>query len=247
MYYDICKLAVLSGIEIDRAKKEYELDSGKIIKELKNKWSIYKNNKLVKPMFFKMITQNNGYQLNKNHEYKYFNTPMDYLQKEIGSFNFRESRKYKEEFLSFSEIVRKPNIISGGRQYEQKNRILSLIKDLKKEVSKLYVDYNNKSQDEKDIINKQASEIKQQCVEYINNISLNETAIYLLLKSIEDKENANISRLILNTLFGTPNKIFFTMIKNTGNIKELVENKYGSIKIFGFNFIKSIQNLQKTA
>ena len=37
LYYDICKLAVLSGIEIDKAKKEYEVDVCKELNQIKEK------------------------------------------------------------------------------------------------------------------------------------------------------------------------------------------------------------------
>ena len=54
LYLDICKLAVLSGIEIDRAKREYEINSGNEIKLLKDKWKQTKNNKIFETnAFFK--------------------------------------------------------------------------------------------------------------------------------------------------------------------------------------------------
>ena len=104
LYEDICKLAVLSGIEIDKAKREYDVDTGKEINKLKliykrteaeSKWvpisedeynSLSENPKLrkiddkgnylrkikedkeIKPMFFKMITLGNGYALNEKHK-----------------------------------------------------------------------------------------------------------------------------------------------------------------------------------
>ena len=56
-------------------------------------------------MFFKMITLENGYKLSDKHLYKYFETPMDYLQKCISKFNFYQSRENKSEVMPFSSIV----------------------------------------------------------------------------------------------------------------------------------------------
>src|SRR5699024_2729399 len=75
LYLDICKLAVLSNIEIDKAKKEFTIDSVKEIEALKSKYRQQENDKQVKPMFFKTITTENGYTLSDNITYRYFNTP----------------------------------------------------------------------------------------------------------------------------------------------------------------------------
>lgn len=60
LYYDICKLAVLSGIEIDKAKKEFPIDSAYEIKALKMKYQITKTNskgikQSVKPFFLREL------------------------------------------------------------------------------------------------------------------------------------------------------------------------------------------------
>lgn len=50
IYGDICILAVLSGIEIDRAKRDYGIDTQTVIKEIKEKYKMYKY-----PQFFSII------------------------------------------------------------------------------------------------------------------------------------------------------------------------------------------------
>jgi hypothetical protein len=247
IYKDICILAVLSGIEIDKAKKEFDVDTEKEIKRLKAKYAIYVNEiengtnvkKYVKPMFFKMITLNNGYTLNPKHKYKYFHTPMDYLQKTINQFNFRKN-KVKFEVIPFSDIVKPLSMYGVGLHYrEKKDRIISLIKELKNNINKLYINYNTKSQAEKDEVRISVSEIKQECVEYINDISIPVPAMYLILKEIDSQLNVGYARLIFNTLFGTPNKTFFQMIKDNSNeIYKLEENEFGNIKLFDYNFVK---------
>lgn len=240
LYLDICKLAVLSGIEIDRAKKEYELSSASVIRELKEKYKITDDTNLVKPMFFKMITLENGFELNSRHRYKYFDTPMDYLQKQISSFNFRENRKQKNKFIPFSDILKKVNLSVGGQLYYlQRDRIIELVLDCKRNLAELYCDYDTKTKDEKSFISNQASEVKQTCIEYINNLLVNEKTMYLLLKAIDDKKYKSISRLIFTTLFGKPNTTFFSMINDGASvIPQVEENQYGSIHLFDYHFIK---------
>lgn len=239
LYEDICKLAVLSGIEIDKAKKEFDVNSGKEIKKIKQKYQKIKDGKIEKPMFFKMITLNNGYKLNSKHHYRYFKTPMDFLQEKINQFNFREGReqKRKDKILPFSDIIKPVNYNVGLRQYEKKHRIMKLITDLKSEIDCLYIDYDKKNKSEKEIIKQQVSDIKQQVIEYINDISTSDSDMYLILKEIDT--NKKCSRLIMNTLFATPNESFFEMIqKNSNEIQMLKRDLNGEITLYGYNYTK---------
>jgi hypothetical protein len=257
LYRDICILAVMSGIEIDKAKKEFEVDTQKEISRLKSKYQknqmidvevkSYQNNhevietemKLKKPMFFKMITLNNGYALNSKHEYVYFHTPMDYLQKIINSFNFR-TKRIKNEVIPFSDIVKPMSMYHSSRYYYYKaNRIIELIKDLSRDIARQYIGYEYKTKSEKSATKTVVADLKQECVNYINNITIPDTVMYLVLKEIDNKNNYAYARLIFNTLFGTPNKKFFQMIiDKTDEIYCLDESSVGKIKLFDYSFTK---------
>ena len=247
LYYDICKLAVLSGIEIDKAKKEYEVDVCKELNQIKEKYKITKLvkdkngetiEKVVKPMFFKMITIENGYDISERHLYKYFDTPMDYLQKRLSKFQFRLGREQKQDILPFSSIVKKviiPN--DNGYYYRQMKRIIDIVRDTNKELRNLYKDYEEKTKEEKEEVKSIASEIKQTCVEYVNDISMHNATMYLLLTALDKKENRDVKRRIFLTLFGTPNKTFFTMISdNHGIINELYECSDGNITLYDMKY-----------
>lgn len=247
LYYDICKLAVLSGIEIDKAKKEYEVDVCKELNQIKDKYKITKlvkdkngetTEKVVKPMFFKMITIENGYDISERHLYKYFDTPMDYLQKRLSKFQFRLGREQKQDILPFSSIVKKviiPN--DNGYYYRQMKRIIDIVRDTNKELRNLYKDYEEKTKEEKEEVKSIASEIKQTCVEYVNDISMHNATMYLLLTALDKKENRDVKRRIFLTLFGTPNKTFFTMISdNQGIINELYECSDGNITLYDMKY-----------
>ena len=191
-------------------------------------------------MFFKMITLENGYKLSEKHLYKYFDTPMDYLQKCISGFQFRQGREQKLEVLPFSSLVKEKYTTNASITYfELRDRIINIVKDKNKELQKLYIDYDNKNKDEKEDIKKQAADIKQECTEYINELSINETTMYLLLTALDKKEYRHIQKRIFETLFGTPNKTFFKMIiDNRGNIGKVVENETGNIKLYNFTYKK---------
>ena len=69
IYIDACKLAVLSGIEIDKAKRSFNIDGINELVKIRTKYKDYH-----KPMFFKDIDSNNN--VNKNIEYSYYNSEL---------------------------------------------------------------------------------------------------------------------------------------------------------------------------
>ena len=269
LYEDICKLAVLSGIEIDKAKREYDVDTGKEINKLKliykrteaeSKWipisleeynSLSENPKLrkiddkgnylrkikedkeIKPMFFKMITLGNGYTLNEKHKYIYFDTPMDYVQKIVNGFSFYSYRENDKEVVPFANIVKSTTI--SGSSYQSRDNILKIILDCKKEISRLYIDYDSKTTEEKKEVRFQVGELKQSCINYINDLAITKGTMYLLLLSINN--NKKCGRFIFESLFGSPNKNFYQYIQEKkSDIMYLEESEMGNISLFGFLF-----------
>lgn len=243
LYFDICKLAALSGIEIDKAKKEFSIDSVVEIKKLKEKYKILKNNKTVKPMFFKRIVLNNGYELNGKINYEYFDTSMDYIQRIIKRYTQGRKRGKNIKFEPLMSIVREPNVklsaIKKGYYYDKKNRLIEIIMETKKSLNSLYANYENKTKEERQVINIEAFNIKQECIEYINNISSSEATMYLMLKEIEKESNSYASRFIFEVLFGYPNTTFYKMIIDSKeDLCQLKEWKHGNIELYDYLFYK---------
>lgn len=246
LYYDICKLAVLSGIEIDKAKKEFAVNSAVEIAKLKSKYLVKVGTKTVKPMFFKMITLENGYQLNEKHKYMYFNTPMDYLQKAIASHKYHISRTNKSDVIPFSDIIKPVETITS-RNYHKCKEVISVIRKKNNEIKSLYKEYADAlPADKLEKMNEIQTE-KQSCTEFIAELNLNQPTMYLLLKSIECKENRDISSMIFRTLFSAPNKKFYQMIKSSNFAKVLKIDEAGTISLFSYKFKKILTSAPPNA
>ena len=240
LYLDICKLAVLSNVEIDRAKREFVINSTTEINLLKKKYRISDDEKTVKPMFFKMITLENGYALSGNIRYRYFDTAMDYLQKIISRFNFREGREQKRMVVPFMSMVKAPsNNVRQGYYYAQKDKIIKTIRDAKEERRKLFADYDTMSKDEKEFAWARAGEIKQDCIEEVERMSSCPSTMYLTLKELDNPEYRDVSRFVFEVLFGRPDEAFFTMIKDSKEeIYTLIESIDGDVDFYGLKFAK---------
>ena len=188
-----------------------------------------------------MIAEENGFKPDGRQKFVYFKTPMDFLQKQLSSFNFRSSRTKNKDIVPFSDIIKVPDMSISRSYYDQRNRILDLVYNVKRELNRIYAGYSTMSKEERSVARNEAAFVRQECVEYINNLLAAEPTMYLLLKALDDKENRGISNLIFTTLFGTPNKLFFTMIIDKGGeIPYLEEVPDGKIDIMGFHFSRRI-------
>jgi hypothetical protein len=240
LYHDICKLAVLSGMEIDRAKKEFVIDSGREIDALKNKYRLNENCKNIKPRFFRMITQENGYKPNKNIYYKPFDTSMDYMQHIINVYNFRKGREQKQTIVPLMSMVRLPaESFRQGYYYSQRDNIVSIVRKAKEDIEILYIDYAAKQKDEKEVVWRLAAQRKQECIDAIDKMSNCECTMYLTLKEIDNDETKDISKFLFEVLFGKPNKSFFKMIeKSREQLYELKEKSSGKIALYDLKYTK---------
>ena len=239
LYYDICKLAVLSNVEIDRAKREFVINSSTEINILKKKYKITDDEKTVKPQFFKMITTENGFELSDNVKYKYFNTSMDYLQKIISKFNFREGRECKRTLVPFMSMVKEPasSYVRQGYYYAQRDRIINVIRNAKEEKRRLFDGYDALSSSDKEVVWRKVGEIKQECIEEVEKMATCPGTLYLTLRDLEAPENKDISRFVFEILFGKPDEAFYTMILDSKeNIYTLEEAEDGEYQFYGFRF-----------
>lgn len=236
LYWDICKLDVLSGVEIDKAKKEFTIDSGKEINILKRKYHLEEDGKTLKPMFFKMITTENGYDLPPDTMYRYFETPMDYLQKIISLANYRQARLNSKDIIPLMEIIKKPTSKSGAYNIIR-DKIIEMIKFYKTRITETYIGYDEKDKAGKQLAREIASQLKQECEYAISKMSSHEYLMYLVLKEVEKKENRSIKNLMFEIMFGKPDETFMKMIENSKEtIYTLVECADGTENYYGFSF-----------
>lgn len=242
LYWDICKLDVLSGVEIDKAKKEFTIDSGKEIDILKRKYHIEEDGKTLKPMFFKMITTENGYALPPDTMYRYFETPMDYLQKIISSANYRQARLTNKDIIPLMDIIKKPTTKSGAYNVIR-DKIIEMIKFYKTRITETYIGYDEKDKAGKQLAREIAAQLKAECESAMSKMSSHEYLMYLVLKEVEKKENRSIKNLMFELMFGKPDETFMRMVTDSKEtVYMLVEDAEGDEKYYGFSFKRAVSS-----
>lgn len=238
LYYDIAKLDVLSGIEIDKAKKEFAVNSVAEIKRMKKKYeSRDDDGRKIMPNFLGKIAQMKGYYNSEKKNYKFHDTSMDYLQHSINKFKTREKRG---GFIPFSDLLIKDGVYQSHEVwYPQVSRIINLVREMRTRVIEVWGEAGSGIENkEKSVI---VASIKEEYLSYIKDFTLNDNTAYRLLFELDKEENKDIARSIFYLLFSLPNSSFLKLLNDRREhvpILEETSSKKYDVKIYGFRFKK---------
>lgn len=235
LYSDISTLDVMSNMEIDKAKKLLPVNNVKELKKIKLKYTRKdKDGRAIRPKFFEPIVRDKGFYVKGSKSYTFHKTPMDYLQQHINKFRLPQ---YQTKAIPFSQVLYFEDYNYRNVKYEQVNSIVTIIRDTNAKTRAIWQDDNsNLSNKEKAMI---CSEIKENCVNYINSMVMSKNTMFYLLNLIEDQKYKDIRSLLMSVLFGTPNKSFYKFIKNSiEKIPYLKEVSDGNIWLYSVRFVE---------
>lgn len=233
IYSDIAKLSVLSGIEIDKAKKEVAVDVTKEIDRLKKKYfPKEKGEKNQKPNFFGIISRTKGYYDPDNNEYKFQDTSMDYLQH---SFNRLRLEKMKpEEGRSIESVLTQAPCDTKTISWYQVRMILDALYEANQFIQRLWI----MSEDEMPRIAKyqMKADVENNLIERFSKLKMNQgTAVQLLRESVE-LEDARKEQ-VLFYLFAAQNDLMVKLLTSTKEkMPSLVIDPDGDVEYYGVRF-----------
>lgn len=233
LYNDICILAVQSNIEIDKAKKEFDLSVETELKEIQDRWYIRNDdNGLIKPQFFRTITERNGYKLSPNVQLTAFDTAMDYYTAEIKKFRLpRTTKAEKENRLKISDLLPEAKqFYSGGggksrqKAIEQAEKAIQIIEEYSDLHKRIYINFSEKSKEERKAAYTQDNFIRVETINKVNSlinperknrgeITARLTLIYFI-QMLEEREQLTLtkSNIYFDILFSTANKFVYELI-----------------------------------
>ena len=242
LYYDICQLDVMSGIEIDKAKKEFVIDNCKELEKLRQKYegvlreyeeddrgNLIRGKKRM-PYFFSHVSRQKGYYNPEKKHYCKYHTTMDYIQTIVNGFKIKNP--YMKDWLPFVSILDSTSYRTSNVNQKQINKIYSLLKKYINERNNIYACES----DTKESKNEKAAKLKIDLITDINSETLGFSTLYRLLSSIECKENSKIKKLLLEILYLCGNESFNKAIYCS--IKDIKQIEYGGndLKIFNLGF-----------
>lgn len=234
IYEDVCKLAVLSGIEIDKAKRSFNIDVSKELKIISNKYQEYN-----KPEFFIPLDKAAAKKHKKNSKidedkYKHYETAMSYIYNEVKDIDFRLNKEKTINYIPISSMfVIKEKISSTA--YSQKSKVIKLCEEYNNERKALQVQLENCDEDEKKVLYQNMYDITNKCYEEMEKQIKSEWVLYLAISELEKNEikDWHLYAPFLN------NKLFVNILNTSKEKpKQIVEKEEGQYHLYKFYFDK---------
>lgn len=240
LYYDICQLDVMSGCEIDKAKKEFSVKNEDELEKLRIKW-IRRDEagRAIKPYFFGHVAQTKGYFNEEKKNYLHHDTAMDYLEELLDEYR---SPTIRGDKIPMSSIFVPPEEDNPRANYGQISRMLEAIRKFKTASKQIWTD---ESVDTEPSARYQSyNQERNSLIEFINKeVKPNINTIYRMLKQLEKKENADIKGSIIDIMFSIGNETAFELLKKSqSSVELLVPCPNGGIELFGLKFAKTCNN-----
>jgi len=189
IYLDVCKLAVLSGMEIDKAKRMYAVNAGKVLRILKKPRDAYKKHNGGKlPEFFRFITEGEAPETDESVT---LNTPMSFLYDIVEGY---KSQVKKTRNVPLSDLFELDAKDSGANDTHKKQNIIKIVSEAEKAIRVLMLKAQSAEDDDKAIFMEKAQEIFERCLSAVSKNVVNDHTLCLLLKELDKKKDSSVSR-----------------------------------------------------
>jgi len=231
VYYDICQLSIMSGIEIDKAKKEFDVDADQEIKKIKQKHiKRDSDNRTIKPNFLGFIAKTKGYYDPTKKNYRYHNTAMDHILRAISKH--RSTKSKGSDFIPFSECFCFEDYNIKLVKYDQIKKILNWCYTTSSRITAIW------SCNYYDVSTKVIMSNREKSLLYakINNLKLSLHTLYYLVGCVDNPRHSKIAKFIFYALFnyGDMMNVFVNTIDSPTTY--LANHKSGDMELYGLRF-----------
>ncbi|MBR5222402.1 MAG: hypothetical protein IKV66_15570 [Clostridia bacterium] len=181
LYYEICILAVLSGMEIDKAKRLYDVDTGKVLGQLKRrKQEFVKSHGGKLPAFYEFMTEGNV--TSKSDKNVKLNTPMCHI------YDIVESLKTRSEYthhVNFRDLFDLDTADGDSNDSHRKKNIIDAVLKAGAEIRSIKIRAKDKKDKERKILIEQADKVFQSCLKTVSKYIVNDHVLHLLLTELD--------------------------------------------------------------
>ncbi len=227
IYFDVCKLAVLSGIEIDKAKRAYDnINVSKELSAIRNKYE------KINPDFFKEIdfAPEDGAK-----EYEKFYTTMDHIYGIADKIKFNAGRKHKTYYTSATGIADELIPSGNSTDYRHRDRVIEICEVYKTKLNALYDLYSKAEKPEKTVLYETIMQTKAERDELVAKQLTSYAVLVLLIRYYEQKDSTNwraYEPIVKHPLYRE-------MLSGGGyTMPEVVEDANGEYTLYNLKFTK---------
>lgn len=243
IYYDVCQLDVMSNIEIDKAKKEYPVDTTRELKHMRKKYEhilTMSDGRKRMPYFLGFIAETKDYKNSDRKDYQKYDTSMDYLHDCVNGKRSGKSRG--SQFMTLADVFKPYSYDWNLVDKRHVNRIIQMASDTDKYIK--FVSWSSLPPEDKKCFIQRA---KENLLFDINRLKLNEHTMYRVLWNMDREKDSAIKHMLFFVLFNYKNHILTDILKQYDRINTfLFEDPDGEIVIYGSKFSKkNVKKLQK--
>lgn len=244
IYHDICILAVLSGMEIDKAKRLYSADSTKVLSRLRHYRQNYKRDHGGNlPAFYKYIVGDETPDVGENSAH--LEAPMAFVHDAVDAF---PGRAAYTRTLSLSDLFELDASDAGANDTHKKQNIIKAVKEAHTKITAMQTAMKEASDDEKLILCDEANEVYKACLKIVSKNVANDHILCMLLDEIDhpDKSKYDIKsarHLLFASLLYEDSRRLLSRLKTVEDFipydlirvePELVPEGYRTEWIYGF-------------
>ena len=225
IYNDVCKLAVLSGLEIDKAKRAYDnVNVGKELSALRKKYN------RPTPIFFKEIDEKG-----KDDEYEFYDTAMDYIYKEVKKFNFVKGKRKSINYMPISWVVGENTTSDNATDYRHRDKIIEICEEYRKRIDRLYMELRVVDDQERAVLYERIEEEKAERDRQVSKWLTSRNVLIFVARYYE-KNRPSDWRIYAPIVNAHHFKEF--MLKGGSPIGFVEENRNGNITVYGKKFAR---------
>ena len=244
IYRDICVLAVMSGMEIDKAKRLYSADSTKVLSRLRHyRQNFKKKNGGNLPSFYKFIVGDESADVGENTAK--LEAPMSFVHDAVAAFPGRAA--YTKN-IPLSELFVLDSTDAGANDTHKKQNIIKAVKEAHTKITAMQTAMKDADDDEKLILCDEANEVYQACLKIVSKNVVNDHILCMLLSEIDhpDKSKYDIKSaryLLFANLLYEDNRRLLSRLKTVEGFQpydlvrvkpEIVPEGYRTEDIYGF-------------
>lgn len=227
IYNDVCKLAVLSGLEIDKAKRAYDnVNVGKELSALRKKYN------RPAPIFFKEIDEKG-----KENEYAFYDTAMDYIYQAVKKFNFQKGKKKSVFYMPISWVVGDKTTSDNATDYRHRDKIIEICEEYRTRIDRLYMELRIADDQEREVIYDRIAEEKAERDRQVSKWLTSENVLIFVVRHYE--KNRPCDWRIYAPIVNSHHFKDF-MLKGGSPIGFVEENENGSIVVYGKKFARKL-------
>lgn len=225
IYNDVCKLAVLSGLEIDKAKRAYDnVNVGKELSALRKKYN------RPAPIFFKEIDEKG-----KENEYAFYDTAMDYIYQAVKKFNFVKGKRKRVNYMPISWVVGDKTTSDNATDYRHRDKIIEICEEYRTRIDRLYMELRVVDNQEKEVLYERIEEEKAERDKQVSKWLTSRNILIFVARHYE-KNRPSDWRIYAPIVNSHHFKDF--MLKGGSPIGFVEENENGSIVVYGKKFAR---------